>query len=182
MKLGSAQPVVRPMPEFAAPRLIPSCENACHEAVAHLREGFAMRERRACPVVGADRSSLRYGGGPMTACLGTLKTLAGHHRRKSCSSISTGSAEFPHGAPVRSGVGARLKCHRVCKVEMTPPSALSGPVPAPGMADFRHVTKCRAGSGGDLSSFRSAASCRSWCISRFRNPRSAISTLHKGVI
>src|SRR4051794_26492283 len=39
------------------------------------------------------------------------------------------------------------------------------------MADFRHVTKCRGGSGGDLPSFRSATSCRSWCISRFRNPK-----------
>src|SRR3954454_1527393 len=27
------------------------------------------------------------------------------------------------------------------------------------------VPKCRGGSGGDLSSFRSAASCRSWCTS-----------------
>src|SRR4051794_21976905 len=36
---------------------------------------------------------------------------------------------------------------------MTPPSALSGPVPPLGMANFRHVTKCRGGSGGDLPSF-----------------------------
>src|SRR5215217_5840030 len=36
---------------------------------------------------------------------------------------------------------------------MAPPSALSGPVPPLGMANFRHVTKCRGGSGGDLPSF-----------------------------
>src|SRR3954453_18966138 len=36
---------------------------------------------------------------------------------------------------------------------MTPPSALSGPVPPLGIANFRHVTKCRGGSGGDLPSF-----------------------------
>ena len=33
---------------------------ACREAAAHLREGFAMSERRACRVTGADRSSVRY--------------------------------------------------------------------------------------------------------------------------
>jgi putative transposase len=33
---------------------------ACREAVAHLRCGFAMSERRACRVVVADRSSMRY--------------------------------------------------------------------------------------------------------------------------
>jgi putative transposase len=33
---------------------------ACREAVAHLRHGFAMSERRACRVVDADRSSMRY--------------------------------------------------------------------------------------------------------------------------
>ena len=32
---------------------------------------------------------------------------------------------------------------------MAPPSALGGPVPPLGMTDFRHVTKCRGGSGGD---------------------------------
>src|SRR4051794_32551037 len=36
---------------------------------------------------------------------------------------------------------------------MTPPSALSGPVPPLGIANFLHVTKCRGGSGGDLPSF-----------------------------
>src|SRR3954451_21937314 len=36
---------------------------------------------------------------------------------------------------------------------MTPLSALSGPVPPLGIANFRHVTKCRGGSGGDLPSF-----------------------------
>src|SRR5215213_7692191 len=42
----------------------------------------------------------------------------------------------------------------LCKVEMTPPSALGGPVPPLGMTDFRHVTKCRGGSGpGFLGSF-----------------------------
>jgi putative transposase len=33
---------------------------ACREAVAHLRSGFAMSERRACRVAEADRSSVRY--------------------------------------------------------------------------------------------------------------------------
>src|SRR3954463_4325178 len=33
---------------------------ACREAVAHLRSGFAMSERRACRVAAADRSSVRY--------------------------------------------------------------------------------------------------------------------------
>ena len=33
---------------------------ACREAAAHLRELFAMSERRACRVAGADRSSVRY--------------------------------------------------------------------------------------------------------------------------
>jgi putative transposase len=33
---------------------------ACREAVAHLRGGFAMSERRACRIVVADRSSVRY--------------------------------------------------------------------------------------------------------------------------
>src|SRR3954452_21955058 len=36
---------------------------------------------------------------------------------------------------------------------MTPPSALSGPVPPLGPTKFRQVTKCRGGSGGDLPSF-----------------------------
>jgi hypothetical protein len=36
---------------------------------------------------------------------------------------------------------------------MTPPSALGGPVPPLGMTDFRHVTKCRGGSGGDGPGF-----------------------------
>src|SRR5262245_66424906 len=33
---------------------------ACREAVAHLRGEFAMSERRACRIVVADRSSVRY--------------------------------------------------------------------------------------------------------------------------
>ena len=33
---------------------------AGREAVAHLRGGFAMSERRACRVVAVDRSSVRY--------------------------------------------------------------------------------------------------------------------------
>jgi putative transposase len=33
---------------------------AGREAVAHLRGGFAMSERRACRVVAVDRSSMRY--------------------------------------------------------------------------------------------------------------------------
>src|SRR5215212_4554559 len=45
------------------------------------------------------------------------------------------------------------------KVEMTPPSALGGPVPPLGMTDFRHVTKCRGGSGpGFLGSFDATGS------------------------
>jgi putative transposase len=40
---------------------------AGREAVAHLRGGFAMSDRRACRVVAVDRSSMRYSaGGPMT--------------------------------------------------------------------------------------------------------------------
>jgi putative transposase len=33
---------------------------ACREAVAHLRTGFAMSERRSCRLARADRSSVRY--------------------------------------------------------------------------------------------------------------------------
>src|SRR4051794_26063447 len=36
---------------------------------------------------------------------------------------------------------------------MTSPLALSGPTLSLGMADCRHVTKCRGDSGGDLPSF-----------------------------
>jgi putative transposase len=40
---------------------------ASREAVAHLRGGFAMSERRACRVVAVDRSSVRFGAsGQMT--------------------------------------------------------------------------------------------------------------------
>jgi len=41
----------------------------------------------------------------------------------------------------------------LCKVEMTPPSALGGPAPPLGKTDFRQVTKCRGGSGGDGPGF-----------------------------
>jgi putative transposase len=33
---------------------------ARREAVAHLEQGYEMRERRACSLIGADRSSMRY--------------------------------------------------------------------------------------------------------------------------
>lgn len=33
---------------------------ARREAVAHLEQGYKMSERRACSVIGADRSSVRY--------------------------------------------------------------------------------------------------------------------------
>ena len=33
---------------------------AKREAVAHLRDGFAMSERRACSIVAADRTMIRY--------------------------------------------------------------------------------------------------------------------------
>ena len=33
---------------------------ARREAVAHLEEGYEMSERRACSLIGADRSSVRY--------------------------------------------------------------------------------------------------------------------------
>jgi len=34
------------------------------EAVAHLRTSFEVSERRACAVLGADRTSVRYRSGP----------------------------------------------------------------------------------------------------------------------
>jgi putative transposase len=56
---------------------------ACREAAAHLREAFAMSERRACRVAGADRSSVRYccrrpDDGPLRD---QLKELAAQRRR-----------------------------------------------------------------------------------------------------
>jgi transposase InsO family protein len=56
---------------------------ACREAAAHLREGFAMSERRACRVAGVDRSSVRYRrrrpeDGPLRE---RLKELAAQRRR-----------------------------------------------------------------------------------------------------
>lgn len=33
---------------------------ARREAVAHLEQGYEMSERRACSLIGADRSSVRY--------------------------------------------------------------------------------------------------------------------------
>src|SRR3954454_9272255 len=56
---------------------------ACREAVAHLRSGFAMSERRACRVAAADRSSVRYRRRrPDDALLRErLKALAAQRRR-----------------------------------------------------------------------------------------------------
>ena len=56
---------------------------ACREAVAHLRSGFAMSERRACRVAEADRSSVRYRRRrPDDALLRErLKALAAQRRR-----------------------------------------------------------------------------------------------------
>jgi len=56
---------------------------ACREAVAHLRSGFAMSERRACRVAEVDRSSVRYRRRrPDDALLRErLKALAAQRRR-----------------------------------------------------------------------------------------------------
>src|SRR5437762_8870489 len=56
---------------------------ACREAVAHLRSGFAMSERRACRVAEVDRSSVRYRRRrPDDALLRErLKELAAQRRR-----------------------------------------------------------------------------------------------------
>ena len=56
---------------------------ACREAVAQLRSGFAMSERRACRVAEADRSSVRYRRRrPDDALLRErLKALAAQRRR-----------------------------------------------------------------------------------------------------
>jgi putative transposase len=52
-------------------------------ALAHLREAHRMSERRACRLLGAPRSSMRYRARPRDneAVLGALKALAGRHRR-----------------------------------------------------------------------------------------------------
>ena len=56
---------------------------ARREAVAYLAEAFDMSERRACRVVGVDRTSVRYQGSrPDDAVLrGRLKELAAERRR-----------------------------------------------------------------------------------------------------
>jgi transposase InsO family protein len=55
---------------------------AGREAVAHLRGGFAMSERRACRVVAVDRSSVRYRRrGCDDALRERLKALAEERRR-----------------------------------------------------------------------------------------------------
>ena len=56
---------------------------ARREAVAHLATAFAMSERRACRVIGVDRTSVRYEGiRPDDALLrGRLKELAAERRR-----------------------------------------------------------------------------------------------------
>jgi len=56
---------------------------ARREAVAYLAEAFEMSERRACWVVGVDRTSMRYRGSrPDDAVLrGRLKELAAERRR-----------------------------------------------------------------------------------------------------
>src|ERR1700729_1103374 len=56
---------------------------ARREVVAHLRVAFAVSERRACSVVGADRTSVRYRSRrPNDAMLrARLRELAGMRRR-----------------------------------------------------------------------------------------------------
>src|SRR3954447_22068095 len=56
---------------------------ACREAVAHLRSGFAMSERRTCRVAAADRASVRYRPRRPDAGLlrERLKALAAQRRR-----------------------------------------------------------------------------------------------------
>jgi len=52
-------------------------------ALAHLKEAHRMSERRACRLLGAPRSSMRYRSRPRDneAVLRVLKVLAGRHRR-----------------------------------------------------------------------------------------------------
>ena len=52
-------------------------------ALAHLKEAHGMSERRACRLLGAPRSSMRYRSRPRDneAVLRVLKVLAGRHRR-----------------------------------------------------------------------------------------------------
>jgi putative transposase len=56
---------------------------AGREAVAHLRGGFAISERRACRVIAMDRSSVRYQRGRCDgdALRERLKALAEERRR-----------------------------------------------------------------------------------------------------
>jgi len=56
---------------------------ARREAVAYLEQGYEMSERRACPLIGADRSSVRYRHPrPDDAALrDTLREAAETHRR-----------------------------------------------------------------------------------------------------
>jgi transposase InsO family protein len=53
------------------------------EAVAHLRTAFQMSERRACSVIAADRSSIRYRSRrpPDVELRGRLRDLANARRR-----------------------------------------------------------------------------------------------------
>ena len=56
---------------------------ARREAAAHLAQAFDMSERRACRVIGVDRTSVRYqGSSPDDDVLrGRLKELAAERRR-----------------------------------------------------------------------------------------------------
>jgi putative transposase len=56
---------------------------AKREAVAHLRNGFAMSERRACSIVSADRTMIRYRSlrPPETELRARLRELANQRRR-----------------------------------------------------------------------------------------------------
>ena len=56
---------------------------AKREAVAHLRNGFAMSERRACSIVAADRTMIRYRSRrpPETELRARLRELANQRRR-----------------------------------------------------------------------------------------------------
>ena len=56
---------------------------AQREAIAHLQAGFGLSERRACTLIGADRSTIRYRScrPDNTALRGRLRELARERRR-----------------------------------------------------------------------------------------------------
>lgn len=57
------------------------------EAVAHLRMSFEVSERRACTVLGVDRTSMRYRSRPPSA--------AGRLSPSSCADAPRGSGDEP---------------------------------------------------------------------------------------